>query len=292
VCVTTNACPSAGDSDLTTISQDNDGGSEHSSSVTLVCGKAPDMDVAPAPCSDFSDTLITTCPAPMLNGAAWGGDYVQAYTSKQTDHIFAGGGSSQGKACASVAWAAPNSVTGVLPVTLPTCYFTDLVPTGTPDPDHTSDVAFAIDDQKAPSPCAQGPTGGKGWLDGDCTTLTATIGQSNPGKGKGSDCLAGLVGSVVYVPLYDSSDGTGSGGHYHIIGIAGFKLDGISGPSLGNHGNTDSPGCPKDGYNVGPGGKNNGNACLWGYFVSAIVPFGTIGGGGMHTGLNVIQTIG
>ncbi|MGH3413411.1 MAG: hypothetical protein ACRDPH_10065, partial [Marmoricola sp.] len=157
----------------------------------------------------------------------------------------------------------------------------------------TTDIAIAIDANKT---CGGAP-GGFGWLDpidGGCQPKISVgdSADSNPGNGKGHSCeqeISDLVGSVVYLPIYDSTTGGGNNGTYHIRGLAAFYLDGVESPSFSYTGTAPN--------NIGSP-KCSGNACLWGYFTKALIPVGPVDSDcgaaapSCDLGLETIQPIG
>jgi hypothetical protein len=129
--------------------------------------------------------------------------------------------------------------------------------------------------------------GGFGWLDStNCRTTTIAGGtvSSDPGVSASScaDQLAALVGTLLYLPVFDQASGTGSGGQYHIKGFAAFYLSGYVLP--GAHPTTVNP--------PGTVTKCKGSdKCIYGWFTQGLVPTGgTIGGPSM--GAKVVALTG
>ena len=324
ICVAGGICPSAADNRLTSISQANDSGSKHSSQVALLCGNAPDIDGPPAACPGFNDSRITTCPAPTLNGSPWAGDYVNAYTTKQTDHVFAGGGSTEGHACAAVAWGRAQKNTGELPITFSYCEWKaatggdPLAGTGNyapsppypPYPDGSLQQVIylnAPNDDTAACPNWNGhdDPGGFGWLDsgGTCGNTVSVddwvhvdTGNNTPNPCK--TVLDSLVNTVIDVPVFDCQNSvagfpadlddcvTGGNGSNHYYHIVGFAGFYLTGWHLSGSSHASAA--------TGSAPCSGSDRCLSGFFVKHVVSGGIDDGGGgqPNFGLTAIQTIG
>lgn len=137
-------------------------------------------------------------------------------------------------------------------------------------------------------------SGGFGWLasDGTChADINADTGivSSDPGGSIPSDCknvIAGLVGTIVYIPIFteiDGSGGKGSGGWFRIDGVAAFYLAGYGSPAAK----------PKsyDGYTSSLGCDGASYSCLWGWYVAPI-DTDLHKGGGTDRGPKSIITLG
>lgn len=160
-----------------------------------------------------------------------------------------------------------------------------------------------------PSPsdnaCPEGSAGADapgafGWLDtsGGCQTGVVAPGyaSADTGRSANNSCkvlLAGLVGKVVDLPIYDSVTGTGTNTSYHIVGFAPFFLTGyyINGSTY-----TASLISPykklcvawQDLSSTG----SASDSCIKGFFTHDIVPVrGTVGTGANY-GSKVVQLIG
>jgi hypothetical protein len=204
---------------------------------------------------------------------------------------------------AVAAWGAPKSLVSGLPLTISLCeysrytlngtqYVTEPIPT---NPWPAERVLYFHNTTQAPS-CNQGPSGadlpgGFGWLQTstDCETASAVDSWFNDSTGRPppSSCdvpeLAALKGTIVYVPVYDNTNGlNGSNGQYHIKGYAAFYLTGysINGQYKQKSLVTGNPPC---------GGSDS---CISGFFVGGeIVPSsGAIGGPSM--GVNIVKLVG
>jgi hypothetical protein len=120
--------------------------------------------------------------------------------------------------------------------------------------------------------------GGFGWLNStNCQTTTTAGGfvSADPGVSASScaDQLAALVGTLLYLPVFDQASGTGSNGQYHIKGFAAFYLSGYVLP--GAHPTTVNP--------PGTVTKCKGtDKCIYGWFTQGLTPTGgSIGGPSM-----------
>jgi hypothetical protein len=305
VCATSKTCPDVGS--LTGIAQLNDSGSEYRSQVVApLCGYAPSVTNPPRSCVD-DNGRITLCPAVPGWVASGHVSFIQVHTRKRTDHVFAGNGSTTGQACAAAAWGTPSSLTTIIPFTVGACEFTSA--TGANPTDLTggtfpsANIAIALN-YKANATCStfngHDFPGGFGWLDTEVNCQAVVKAGNwvsvNPGMGKANECdpqISAAVGTVVFLPVYDciskndvycDSAGSGTQTDYHLAGLAAFQLDGFSAPSYsGNNGSTDGLTCP---------GK--AGACMYGHFVKAVVPLGSIDttGGSPNLGLSIIETIG
>jgi len=253
-------------------------------SVTSVCGTSPTL----ISCGGGDTAELPDCPTLPDPAPA---NYVEVHTrANNAVHGFIIGSNDHPGACSRVAWGSPSSTLSTVPFTIGLCQWNLETKNGT-DFAGTTDVAIQLNVMDAG--CGVTIPGGFGWLDTTGCTTFITIGAdvgSNPGNGKGHDCqdqISQLIGKVIYVPVYDSTTGSGQGGTFHIYGLAAFYLDGVAAPSFSytlkptskNH--TGSPKCP-------------GNACIWGYFVKALVPVGSIGTSGStpDLGLSVLQMAG
>jgi hypothetical protein len=122
----------------------------------------------------------------------------------------------------------------------------------------------------------------------DCATPSSTTGwyDDKTGRPPPSSCdppeMAALRGKVIYIPIYDQTNGlNGSNGMYHIKGYAAFYLTGYS-----------IEGQYKERSLVTGNFPCNGSqSCISGFFVSGqLVTGGTIGGPSM--GVTTISVIG
>ena len=226
------------------------------------------------------------------------------------------------RACARVSWGGPGALTSAIPLTISNCEFTNLVgdpPTNFaspsppyppyPDASHEHVMYFHDTTEAAANSCPSGPSGsddpisgGFGWL--ESTNCEATSDNSNPsgwpaspGSSPGNDCkasqLKALIGEVVYIPVYDGTNGlSGANGTYYMKGYAAFVLTGYY---LG--GSYKEPSFVSS-YSGGPLPCGNlptegSQRCISGFFLEDLVPLppgSTIGGPDL--GVTVIQMSG
>lgn len=201
---------------------------------------------------------------------------------------------------AIAAWGGPSALTSQLPLTFSLCEFNKYTSNGTVfagpgpyPPWPTERTIYFHNTTQAPS-CNQGPSGadlpgGFGWLQptSGCQTSSNAGGWANDKTGRPvpSACttMSSLVGKVVYIPIYDQTNGlTGSNGQYHIKGFAAFYLTGyfINGPDKVKSLISGNYPC------------NGSDSCISGFFVSGqlTTSSGTIGGPSM--GVTIVKMIG
>ncbi|MEU7530429.1 Tad domain-containing protein [Saccharothrix sp. NPDC042600] len=273
------------------------------STVEAVCGSGGTLASCPASTGD-----ITDCPP-----APASGKHVDVHTSTETDtgtllppdfsrtllgnESFAGTGS---KACARAAWGPPSSATTVA-MTISYCEWQDATANGTafaPPPPAvppvSADQVLKLHDPSKPTTCPSGPAGSDGpgmfgWVDdsdGDCKAFISGGSYSaDTGVSAGKSCQAALAAAqadrtVVYVPVYTSVSGTGTGGTYALKGFAAFVVTGYHLPGF----------TASDWLNP----KNDckgADKCVNGYFTQGLLPAaGTIGGPDL--GVDVVQLTG
>ncbi len=151
---------------------------------------------------------------------------------------------------------------------------------------------------------AKGPglftPGNFGWLDpidknsgcsADLATDKGTItadGKPGAAASKGcKDLLPSLIGTVVYIPIFTSVDGKGSNTTYAVDGVSAFYLAGYSFPS------TDEDGFePTDPSGTSTQSCAKKEDCLWGWFVSPVIPVDAIPNTGTDRGPQRLSTIG
>jgi hypothetical protein len=315
VCATAPSGPAP--ATLDAISGANDSGSTHSSSVLSLCGR--DAAAALPSCGNNSD-LITLCPS-----ISWAGNYVEVHTRKQTDHVFAGngdGGSTQGQACAAVAWGRVRHHSGTIPITFSSCEWQAAVggdpvagtggnyapaPPYPPYPDPSYQHSILLETKTAGS-CTtfngHDAPGGFGWLTAGagCTQTIGTGGwiQVDTGNSMPNGCNAqiqAMLGHIVDIPVYDCMNSTatmptdpatgcstGNGTHlwYHVAGFAGFYVTGWQ-----------LAGTIQNSIATGGAACGSGEKFIEGFFVKDIQG-GVIGdpGDDPDFGLTAIQTIG
>jgi hypothetical protein len=87
----------------------------------------------------------------------------------------------------------------------------------------------------------------------------------------------------VYLPVFDSTGGSGAGASYHLVGLAAFILNGYE----------NLPGLHPDvvpGAMSGQCGKNV--PCLLGYFTQSVAPLTDVIGSGTNFGATAIKLAG
>ncbi|MCW3843788.1 Tad domain-containing protein [Micromonospora yasonensis] len=214
-------------------------------------------------------------------------------------------------ACARVTWGAPKAG---LAVTFSKCEWDAATkngehfpapppypPNAEPSPADEYEIVLRTHDAKDPDslcPDEKGPAGwdqpgGFGWLDdggdGDCTTETFTAGPTGVLEKNCTDVLRPITtdasaAKVLYIPIYDTVEGTGSKARYHITGMAAFVPTGYF---LGN------PAAKrKASWLTGKEYCSGEDRCLYGYFVDVLRP-GPVEIGSLDPlGATVISLIG
>ncbi|CAN7182259.1 pilus assembly protein TadG-related protein [Terrabacter sp. LjRoot27] len=142
--------------------------------------------------------------------------------------------------------------------------------------------------------------GNFGWLDStgkktcsvDLTSDKGTISASGkPGTSVPSGCgpvLQASVGSIVYIPIFTSVDGRGANTEYTIDGVSAFYLAGFH-----VTGNSDTDGfTPTDPSGNGTESCSGEKNCLWGWFVSPVIPVDAVPNTGTDRGPKRLSTIG
>jgi hypothetical protein len=161
------------------------------------------------------------------------------------------------------------------------------------------------------------PPGGFGWTAPSpgttCTTAIADVTYLGAPGVSTNDCYALFAASrenrtPIYIPVYDSYVGTGSGVVYHLAGLAAFV---VTGWDVGTGGSTwgtgpssrkaassiaqaDSGLSPSDTTYCGKTYTgSSSDSCVYGYFTRALVPKGTFGPGlGVNLGLQSVSLTG
>jgi hypothetical protein len=209
----------------------------------------------------------------------------------------AGYAGTQVKACAQAAWGGEASGSA-LPLTLSTCEWDAATANGTsyaapppypPYPPREVALKLHSTSERGGCPSSGGAyadlPGGFGWLASSGCKATTTAGgyvSADPGV-SASSCakeLPTLVGTLLYLPVFDQASGTGAGGQYHIKGFAAFYLDGYDLPGAGSKKpNGDVTRC------------KGSDKCVYGWFTLGLVPTGgSIGGPNM--GARVVALTG
>jgi Flp pilus assembly protein TadG len=280
----------------------NDG----ATNVVSVCGAGR---AALPTCTGPSGAALTQCPPAPAGVEGWvrvttttatagGGTLLPPVFARALAGNAGYSGTSVG-ACAQAAWGGEGSGKA-LPLTISLCEWSAATANGAtfapppPYPPYPSgEVALKLHATNDPTGCpSSAPSGsnlpgGFGWLDSsNCQTTTTAGGfaSSDPGVSASScaDALAALVGTLLYLPVFDQASGTGSGGQYHIQGFAAFYLDGYVLP--GAHPNTVNP-------HGGVTKCKGSDKCIYGWFTQGLVPTGgSIGGPSM--GAKVVALTG
>jgi Flp pilus assembly protein TadG len=262
---------------------------DDAANVDDVCGSAPGLPACPTtpagvPATDWV-MVSTSTDNPANTDNEDEVDFVLA-------QIFGNeGGTVHAKAIAAwgtVAWAT------TIPVTFSVCEFQALGGAIDGSVFPTTAGYVYLHGEGPDHGCPVGPggsglnlPGGFGWLDqtGACETEVA-VGDwvgSDPGESVPQACdPTAWQDADVLIPLYDQTQGTGTGGEYHIIGFAGFT---ILGYKVGNV-EWNMPGNGKC-----PGTTGNSGRCLYGEFTEFVTSTGGIGGG-TNFGATAIEMIG
>ena len=209
----------------------------------------------------------------------------------------AGYSGTQVRACAQAAWGTEGSGSA-LPLTLAACEWNAATRNGTvfaPPPPYppypAGEVALKLHStsERGGCPSSGGAyadlPGGFGWLDSTNCQATSTAGgyvSADPGV-SASSCakqLPALVGTLLYLPVFDEATGTGSGGQYHIKGFAAFYLDGY-----------DLPGAGSKKPNGGVTQCKGSDKCIYGWFTQGLASGGSIGTG-TYMGARVVALTG
>ena len=283
------------------------------SGVNVLCGDAPSgaLPACPAP-----STTLSRC---MTDPPGDDVPYVEVRTQTESDggstllpptfaQLLLGNEGYEGStvgACARAAWGPPASAAG-LAVTMSACEWEASTAGGTsyapPPPYPPNPLPAASTEQvlylhtttgKEPT-CPAGPSGadapgGFGWLDesGECTATVEADGTygGDPGASASTACKDALESSrtnktLVFVPVFDAVEGTGSGTTYHIKGMAAFVLTGY-----------DLPGLSEPSWLTGTKYCKGSDKCLYGYFTQGLVPAsGVIGGPDL--GASIVALVG
>jgi hypothetical protein len=288
-----------GDANTTADIYADDNAADDASNLEDLCGDGPGL----AACAD---------PPTVPEGAHYVQVRTQTEDSNGGDEVkfnFAPvlgswvGGTVHAKAVAG--WGAPSGLTGALPITFSLCEwqaytdlhgFADAPPYDGGYPDASYEATIYFHDTTGANPCPAGPAGqdlagGFGWLDVDeecrATTSIENWFDDKTGRPPPNECeveyLASLVGTVVFIPIFDETNGlTGTNGEYHITGYAAFYLTGYS--ILGQY---------KEASLLSGQFPCGGQAsCISGFFVQGLAP--TAGGqiGGPDLGVTIIRLIG
>ncbi|WP_432880141.1 pilus assembly protein TadG-related protein [Kribbella sp. CA-245084] len=274
------------------------------SAVTLVCGH--DVKGGLPGCPGSSGTRVDCPTAP-----AAGTNYVDVHTATRTSggssllpptfaRALTGNAGYAGTtvlACARAMWGPALKTSQSLAMTLSLCAWTQA--TGGTPPTFGADVRiFVRDAPNAPSCAGLSAPGEFGWLSdsGGCTaaidlTQSGYITGSDPGKNISAACQSALLSYVanktpIFIPIFDTTTGTGNGATYHLVGLAAFVLTGYANmnplkdaiPSPFNRGS-----CPNGATTP---------SCIYGHFTQALAPVTTTVGTGTYFGAAAIKLAG
>jgi hypothetical protein len=218
---------------------------------------------------------LSACASPP---AGVSGNYVKVDTTTngqvtyQFGQAIGAGSGKTVKASAAAQWGVPKTLT-VLPLTISKC---EVDAAGVPSGVVTLDL-------QTNKTCAGGVPGGFGWIkdpsSGSSCAMTITEGSvvaSDPGASapacpSASD-FAAMLNTVVALPVFSASAGTGNNATYTIAGFVGFKLTCYHVASLSG----------------GTGGC--GNKQISGSFQKYVATGGTWGGGN-NFGVSVVKLV-
>ncbi|WP_205863341.1 pilus assembly protein TadG-related protein [Planosporangium thailandense] len=303
-CIRTPAA--CGNQNAPAVSYANRNAKDGASAVTLICGRATGLAGCPAPTGNRWDCMGAPPPA---------GPYAEVRTATlQPDgstllpptfaQTLVGNQGYKGArlaACSRVAWGPPLQATG-LGVTVSTCDWQRVtggapayLPPGTLPPASAEGVLY-LHSTSGANTCPAGPSGwdapgGFGWLDDPTNTCSSTVAANgtyggDSGLAPSKACSAALASlytthTPVLMPIFDGVRGTGQNTVYHLSGFSSFVLTGYNLPS------TNSPASWLTGRTYCTGSAK----CLYGYFVTAILPtggsFGTI-----DYGTEILKVVG
>jgi hypothetical protein len=257
------------------------------SAVTLVCGQGPGLSSCPAP----SGPPLVQCPSAPPAGT----NYVDVQTATKTtggstllppvfSRALAGNAGYQGdtvQACARAMWGPAMPSSKSLAMTLSHCAWTEFTKGGTEfDVDYP---IFVRGYSQAPICPGLSAPGEFAWLDdiGGCTAdidVTQNTAENDPGKDVSDECQDALKsyvanGTLLYIPIFDSTFDSGNNATYHLIGLAAFILTGYANmPGL-------NPDIIPPGYTKDACKDKTNPSCIFGHFTKALVPVSTTIGG-------------
>jgi Flp pilus assembly protein TadG len=276
--------------------------------VDLVCGSGS-LGACPT-----SSGAITDCPA-----APPGSNYVDVHTSTRTAGgssllppafaaLLLGNSGYQGstvRACAQAEWGAPAALNAGLAVTISACSWDQYTNLGTtfasappyppdPLPSASLDQVLQFHGSGSNTSCTSEPSGADapgnfGWTvdsTGNCQTYIngSTYGVST-GTSASNACKTALAAdqankTLVFIPVYISVVGTGTGAYYTLKGFAAFVITGYRVPGAS----------ASDWLNSANNCKGSAQ-CINGYFTQGLIPTnGSIGG--LNLGASIAQLSG
>jgi hypothetical protein len=274
------------------------------SAVTAVCGR------------DTTKSSLPSCPAPSGQGdcptaPSAGMNYVDVHTATKTaggstllppvfSRTLAGNDGYPGKtvhACARAMWGPAIQSSKSLAMALSVCAWTQA--TGGTPPTFGVDVRIFVRDAPSAPTCAGLSAPGEfGWLNdiGGCSasidlTQSGYVAGTDPGKNLSKACQDALTSYVanktpIFLPIFDTTTGTGSGATYHLVGLAAFILTGYANLNPLK----DAIPAPFTKASCPNGGTTP--SCIYGHFTQALVPVSTTIGGGTYFGATAIKLAG
>jgi Flp pilus assembly protein TadG len=267
--------------------------------VDLVCGSGG-LGACPG-----SSGAKTDCPAaPPANT-----NYVDVHTSTLTPggatlpRIFAGVGAHV-KACAQAEWGAPKTAQTVA-FTISACEWDQATAQGVsfappppyppnPLPAPSFDQVLKLHTTTTSGSCPSEPAGADGpgafgWTDDQTGTCLVDITNNtysvNTGVSAGQTCQQALAAaqasrSLVFIPIYTSITGTGTGAVYTLKGFAAFVVTGYHLPGF----------VASDWLNPANDCKGS-DKCINGYFTQGLIP-STGDVGGSDLGARIVKLTG
>jgi hypothetical protein len=185
-------------------------------------------------------------------------------------------------ACARAMWGPAMPGSKSLAMTLSQCAWTAATGGGTT---FDVDFRFFVRDPSAPTGDCQSAPGAFGWLgqdeSGECTAdidLTENTAESDTGKDVPKECKGPLKSYVdnktlIYIPIFSSTEDTGGNATYNLVGLAAFIITGYA-----NMPGADPRTYPKELKDACPKGDTS-PSCIFGHFTKALVPVSTSIGG-------------
>lgn len=297
-CVVGTACKPG-----TAESYANDNSKDGVSAVTAVCGRDAKSVLPGCPASSGP----MDCPA-----APQTGYYVDVHTATRTTggsnllppvfaRALAGNAGYAGKtvhACARARWGPAAQSANSLAMTLSLCAWNQATGGTTPPTFGVDTRIYVRDAPNAPKCAGLSVPGEFGWLNdnGGCSaaidlTQSGYISGSDPGKNLSAACQAALLsyvasGTPIYIPIFDTTTGTGSGATYHLVGLAAFVMTGYANMNPLK----DAIPAPFTKSDC-PNGATT-PSCIFGRFTKALMPVSTTIGTGGDFGVTVIKLAG
>jgi Flp pilus assembly protein TadG len=292
----------------------NRNSADGTSAVNLVCGSGT-LGACPATTGKMYD-----CPPPPVGAT----NYVDVHTSTLTPsgstllpptfaRTLLGMSSYKGstvRACAQASWGPPKTG-NTIAFTISACTWDKATSQGfAPPPPYPPNPAQSFDQvirlhgspgNTNPQGCPTEPAGADGpgnfgWTDdsGNCNVqISGGTYGGNTGTSVSKDCAQALYNywlskTVVFVPVYVSISGPGSGSTYTLKGFAAFVVTGFNLP--GSTVCSPKPGLCSDWLKPSNNCKGD-NFCINGFFTQALVPGdGSIGG--TNLGADIIALTG